>query len=82
MIDVSGIKKRFSILSGLLDERSRRLVAARIDDDAHEDAAEIEGADHIGRAFPARPRERMKSGGADDLVDLVRRHEAGQRRRR
>ena len=28
MIDVSGIKKRFSILSGLLDERSRRLVAA------------------------------------------------------
>ena len=28
MIDVSGIKKRFSVLSGLLDERSRRLVAA------------------------------------------------------
>jgi hypothetical protein len=28
VIDVSGIKKRFSILSGLLDERSRRLVAA------------------------------------------------------
>jgi len=28
VIDVSGIKKRFSVLSGLLDERSRRLVAA------------------------------------------------------
>ena len=28
MIDVSGIKKRFSVLSGLLDERSRRLVVA------------------------------------------------------
>ena len=28
MIDISGIKKRFSVLSGLLDERSRRLVAA------------------------------------------------------
>ncbi len=28
MIDICGIKKRFSILSGLLDERSRRLVAA------------------------------------------------------
>jgi len=28
VIDISGIKKRFSVLSGLLDERSRRLVAA------------------------------------------------------
>ena len=27
-MDVGGIKKRFSVLSGLLDERSRRLVAA------------------------------------------------------
>ena len=28
MIDIGGIKKRFSVLNGLLDERSRRLVAA------------------------------------------------------
>jgi hypothetical protein len=28
MIDISGSKKRFAVLSGLLDERSRRMMAA------------------------------------------------------
>ena len=53
---------------------------ARIDHDAHENAAIIGGADHIGRAFPARPGQRIVSGSPHDLGDLVRRHETRQRR--
>jgi hypothetical protein len=53
----------------------------RIDNDTHENAAMIGGANHVGRAFPARPRQRVVSGLTHDLGDLVRRHEAGQWRR-
>jgi hypothetical protein len=51
---------------------------ARIDHDAHENAAIIGGADHIGRAFPARSRQRIVAGRAHDPGDLVRRYETGQ----
>jgi len=54
-------------------------AGARIDNDAHENAAIIGGADHIGRAFPPRPGQRLVTGRPHDLVDLIRRHETGQR---
>ena len=41
----------------------------------------VGGADHIGGAFPPRPRQRVEAGRAHDLGDLVGRNKTRQRRR-
>ena len=68
MIDISGIKKRFSILSGLLDERSRRLVAA-----AESLALGRGGISAVARATRmSRPVIRLGVGELEDPQTVVR----------
>ena len=51
----------------------------RIDHDAHQDAAEIGGAQHIVRAFTQRRRQRSEASRTNRSHDLVGRHKAGDR---
>jgi Rhodopirellula transposase DDE domain len=68
VIDISGIKKRFSILSGLLDERSRRLVAA-----AESLALGRGGISAVARATRmSRPVIRLGVGELEDPQTVVR----------
>ncbi len=68
MIDISGIKKRFSILSGLLDERSRRLVAA-----AESLALGRGGISAVARATRmSRPVIRLGVGELEDPQTVVK----------
>ncbi len=57
-------------------------AGTRIDDDAHQNAAEIGRPQHIGRALAQRRRQRIEARPAHGSRDLVRRHEAGSGQRR
>ena len=48
---------------------------ARIDHDAHQMPSVIRGAQHIGRAFAQRRRQRIEAGARARAHDFVRRHE-------
>jgi len=68
VIDISGIKKRFSILRGLLDERSRRLVAA-----AESLALGRGGISAVARATRmSRPVIRLGVGELEDPQTVVK----------
>jgi hypothetical protein len=52
----------------------------RIDDDTHENAAEVRRAQNVSGAFPQGGRQWIETGGADGSNDFVGRHKAGHRR--
>jgi hypothetical protein len=54
-------------------------TGARVEHDAHENAAIVGGAEHIGRAFAQWSRQRLEPGRTDGAQDLIGGYETGHR---
>jgi hypothetical protein len=56
-------------------------AGAGVDDDAHQDAADIDGTDNVSGAFAPRRRQRTETRSPHRFADFVGRHKTGKWRR-